>query len=60
MHQTIRKIVHAVRRTDAIEQANQEALDFVEKARRNLDYLPENIFKESMLGLCDFVVQRRN
>ncbi len=58
--QAIQEVVHEVRRTDAIDQANQEALDFVEKARRNLDHLPDNIFKESMLGLCDFVVQRRN
>ena len=58
--QAIQEVVHEVRRTDAIDKANQEALDFVEKARTNLDHLPENIFKESMLGLCDFVVQRRN
>jgi geranylgeranyl pyrophosphate synthase len=58
--QAIQEVVHEVRRADAIDQANQEAFDFVEKARTNLDHLPDNIFKESMLGLCDFVVQRRN
>ncbi len=58
--QAIQAVVHEVRRTDAIAQANQEALDFVEKAKHNLDHLPDNIFKESMMGLCDFVVQRRN
>jgi len=58
--QTIQSIVRDVRRTDAIEQANQEALDFVNGARHNLDHLPTNVYKEAMLGLCDFVVQRRN
>ncbi len=57
---TIQEIVHDVRRSGAIDQANQEALDFVDKAKHNLDHLPDNVFKESMLGLCDFVVQRRN
>ena len=56
--QTVNELVHALRGSQAIAHSRREAGDFVEKARTNLADLPDNIFKHSMLGLCDFVVQR--
>lgn len=51
-------IVVKIRASDAIESARQEALNFLGKAQQNLYVLPDNIYKQSMLELCSFVVQR--
>lgn len=56
--ETVADIVIKVRASDAIESARQEALDFLGKAQQNLILLPDNIYKQSMLDLCSFVVQR--
>lgn len=56
--ETVADIVVKVRASDAIESARQEALDFLGKAQRNLLALPDNVYKQSMLDLCSFVVQR--
>lgn len=55
---TVADVVSEVRNSSAIDAARGEALDFVNTARQNLNSLPESIFKESMMGLCSFVVQR--
>ncbi len=47
-----------LRASGAIDAAQAEARAFLDKARHNLDGLPDNIYKRSMLDLCDFVVQR--
>jgi geranylgeranyl pyrophosphate synthase len=55
---TVREVVTAVRASGAIDAAQAEARSFLDKARHNLDGLPDNVYKRSMLDLCDFVVQR--
>ncbi|MEZ4657545.1 MAG: polyprenyl synthetase family protein [Caldilineaceae bacterium] len=55
---TVADIVTAVRNSSAIEAARAEALDFIDAAHQNLAALPDNIYKQSMAGLCSFVVQR--
>ncbi len=52
------EIVAAVRQSDGIDAARAESRDFLARARHNLDDLPDNVYKESMAALCDFVVQR--
>ncbi len=55
---TVQEVVTAVRASGAVGAARAEALGFLDKARHNLDGLPDNVYKASMLDLCDFVVQR--
>ena len=56
--QTVAQIVDEFRLSPAIEDARQEALTFLDRARASLATLPQNQYKYSMLDLCDFVVQR--
>jgi len=56
--QTVVQLVAAVCASDAIESARQEARAFLGRAQDNLATLPDNAYKQSMLGLCDFVVHR--
>lgn len=50
--------VAEVRNSPAIGAAQQEAQGLLTRARADLASLPDTIYKESLLGLCDFVVQR--
>ncbi len=52
------EIVADVRRTNAIVTAHDEALDFLAKARQSLAILPASIYRDSLHGLCEFVLQR--
>lgn len=56
----VRRVVEEIRHSDAIQAARQEAVDFLDRAALNLSAFPENLYKESLLGLCAFVVQRTN
>ncbi len=51
-------IVRGVCAGPAIAAAQQEAQDFLAQARASLHELPPSRAKSSLLGLCDFVVQR--
>ncbi|MCB0044613.1 MAG: polyprenyl synthetase family protein [Caldilineaceae bacterium] len=55
---TVRDVVAAVRAGRAIQDAQEEARYFLDLARRSLGEMPPSVYKTSMLGLCDFVVQR--
>ncbi|MCB0189880.1 MAG: polyprenyl synthetase family protein, partial [Caldilineaceae bacterium] len=55
----IRKIVDGVRKSDAIAHSYVEAEHFLAKAHENLACLPPSPYRDSLHGLCDFVVQRR-
>ena len=44
----------------AVEAARSEARVFLDRAAHNLAALPDNTYRRSLLGLCDFVVQRTN
>lgn len=52
------QVVTDLRHSDAIEEARDEAASFLERARSSLDTLPDNLYRQSLIGLCDFVVQR--
>jgi geranylgeranyl pyrophosphate synthase len=56
--QRVAQVVIEVRNSSAIEAANQEAREFLTRARANLAGFPDTPFKHSLSGLCDFVIQR--
>jgi geranylgeranyl pyrophosphate synthase len=56
--QTVAEVVQDLRSGPAIEAARQEASVFLERAASSLAALPDNRYKQAMLDLCDFVVQR--
>ena len=51
-------LVADIRGSDAIEAAQQEAFDFLKRAQENIAPLPDSVYKQSLIGLCMFVVQR--
>jgi geranylgeranyl pyrophosphate synthase len=53
-------IVAELRASGAIEAARAEARIFLSRAAHSLSALPDNPYRRSMLGLCEFVVQRTN
>lgn len=55
---TVTALVGALRQTSAVEEARAEALQLLDQARASLHDLPSTQSKTSLLGLCDFVVQR--
>lgn len=57
--QAVADLVHQLRQSTAVEEARQEALHLLDQARDTLRELPATASKSSLLGLCDFVVQRR-
>jgi geranylgeranyl pyrophosphate synthase len=57
-HTLVDQTVAEVRSSTAIAAAQREASTFLDQARTNLAELPDSVYKQSLLGLCDFVVQR--
>lgn len=51
-------IVQELRAGAAIPSARQDAVDFADRAQQNLASFPDSVYRASMLGLCDFVVNR--
>jgi len=60
LNNTVREVVAAIGKSDAIEAARSEAVAFLHRAIANLSTFPDSRSKESLVGLCDFVVQRSN
>ena len=60
LNNTVREVVAAICKSDAIEAARSEAVAFLHRAIANLSTFPDSRSKESLVGLCDFVVQRSN
>ncbi len=56
----INRLVGELRASGAIEAARSEARVFLARAVHNLALLPDNTYRRSLQGLCDFVVQRTN
>jgi geranylgeranyl pyrophosphate synthase len=54
----VHRLVSELRASGAVEAARSEARVFLSRASHNLAALPDNVYRRSMLGLCDFVVQR--
>jgi geranylgeranyl pyrophosphate synthase len=57
-HGEVSRLVHDLRGSGAVEAARSEARVFLERAIANLAALPDNTYRRSMHGLCDFVVER--
>jgi geranylgeranyl pyrophosphate synthase len=58
LYEEVRRVVEEIRSSDAIAAARDEAIDFLDRAALNLSTFPDNGARESLLGLCAFVVQR--
>lgn len=56
----VAEVVAAIRKSSAIDAARNEAVDFLHRAVANLSAFPDSRSKESLIGLCGFVVQRSN
>ncbi len=56
----VNRLVGELRASGAVEAARSEARVFLDRAAHNLAAFPDNIYRRSLLGLCDFVVQRTN
>jgi len=56
---TVADLVQRLQATTAASEARQEALNFLAQAKAALASFPSNPCKDALLGLCDFVVQRR-
>lgn len=56
--ETIAALVHDLRNSPAVEAAREEARLFLSRAVENLSALPDNAYRNSLLGLCEFVVKR--
>lgn len=56
--QTVASVVRELRASSAINAARAEADLFLARSRANLAMFDDTIHRRSMLGLCDFVVQR--
>lgn len=55
----IRAIVAAIRESGAVESALDEARTFAQRSRESLQVLPHNEYRQAMLDLADYVVERR-
>ena len=55
----MKKIIKAVRNTDALEYTQSKMLEFKDEALEQLNYLPDNPYVESMRSLVQFVIERK-
>lgn len=55
----IRAAVEAIKESGAIESSTAEARGFAARSRDALSILPHNEYRQAMLDLADFVVERR-
>ncbi|WP_338847687.1 octaprenyl diphosphate synthase [Massilia sp. W12] len=53
-------ILHAITHSGALEYTRQQALAAAEKARDAISGFPPGVFKESLLQLCSFAVDRNH
>ena len=54
------KIIKLIRDSDALEYTKNLAINECNKARSELSKFPENIYREKLSGLLDFVTSRKN
>lgn len=52
------RLVQDLRGSGAVEAARAEARSFLQQASDSLAVFPDSVYRRSMQGLCDFVVQR--
>ncbi len=60
LDRAVTQLVAAIRQSPAVEDARQEALHFLEQAAAALEPFPDSLYRQALLNLCAFVLQRRN
>ncbi len=55
----VQEVVAAIRDSGAVEAAMTEAKDFTLKGQEALSILPHNKYRQAMLDLADYIVERR-
>ncbi|NLL90170.1 MAG: polyprenyl synthetase family protein, partial [Dehalococcoidales bacterium] len=50
--------IDLLKKSDIIEDCYSKATEYSEKARRNLDTIPDNKNRQALMALADFVVKR--
>jgi geranylgeranyl pyrophosphate synthase len=55
----VRAVVVAIKESGAVESALDEARTFAQRSRESLQTLPHNEYRQAMLDLADYVVERR-
>jgi geranylgeranyl pyrophosphate synthase len=55
----VRSVVAAIKESSAVESALDEARTFTQRSRKSLQTLPHNEYRQAMLDLADYVVERR-
>ncbi len=58
LNRAVAEVVSSIRKSPAIDAARDEAVGFLHKAVANLSTFSDSRSKESLIGLCGFVVQR--
>jgi octaprenyl-diphosphate synthase len=56
----VNQIVAIVKDSGAIEYSYKKACEYVELAKKSLDFLPESEYKKAMFLLCDLAVKRKS
>jgi len=57
--EAVKAVVAAIRESGAVESALNEARAFAQRSRKSLQILPHNEYRQAMLDLADYVVERR-
>lgn len=57
--EVVAEVVELIRDSDAIQQAQDEARDFSKKAIANLSALPPAPYRDALVELADYVVERK-
>ncbi len=60
LDRAVAQLVAAIRQSPAVEDARQEALHFLEQAAATLQPFPDSPYRQALLNLCAFVLQRRS
>jgi len=55
----VKAVVAAIRESGAVESALDEARTFAQRSQESLQILPHNEYRQAMLDLADYVVERR-
>jgi len=57
--EAVRAVVAAIKESGAVESALDEARTLAQRSRESLQILPHNEYRQAMLDLADYVVERR-
>ena len=56
--EALSQLIEEIGRSPAIDATRQEAMEFLEKAKAALDPWPDSVYRRSLIGLADYVVER--